>query len=313
MNTETHSKPLLILLVVILAIEGYFFTSSNLKLNNEFAKQEQELQNLEVALGSLPIVARAISVYDVEGNFEIYGKNADMPLPIASLAKSMTVAVALARENKDKIVYLSPSSISQFGDFGLFANEKWKLGDLAKLTLIASANDGAYMLGERGGLSFLSRMNTKAQKIGMEHTAFSNYTGLDIISNGNEETPVEERDATVGAYASATDANIMAMYALRAQPEVVSATTKPEITLVSDSGFTHTYKNTNLILDKIPNILFSKTGFTELAGGNLTVIFENKNGVKFAVTVLGSTMDERFTDMEKIVNVLYSTEYAGRN
>ena len=81
----------------------------------------------------------------------------------------------------------------------------------------------------------------------------------------------------------------------------------PEINLKSESGFEHNFKNTNILIGKIPNLLFSKTGFTEIAGGNLVVIFKDKGGREIAVTLLGSTFDGRFADMEKIVNILYNS------
>lgn len=313
MEKESVNKGLLFFLLTIFALEAVFFYNGNLKFEDFFVEKQIELQNLQTSLDSLPLVAKAVSVYNVDINEKIYGRNDEESLPIASLAKTMTVAVALSGQDKEKFVYLTSSAINQFGDFGLFANEKWKIKDLAQLTLISSANDGAFMLGGMSGTTTLNRMNEKARKIGMGQALFLNFTGLDIILNGTEALPLELRDAMAGAHASASDANLMAMYLLRAHPDIVEATTKPEITLVSGSGFTHNFKNTNIFLDKTPNLLFSKTGFTEIAGGNLTVIFANKNGIKFAATVLGSTTEERFTDMEKIVNVLYGTDYTGRD
>jgi D-alanyl-D-alanine carboxypeptidase len=98
----------------------------------------------------------------------------------------------------------------------------------------------------------------------------------------------------------------MAMYILKAYPEISRVTTMLEINLKSESGFMHNFKNTDILVEKIPNLLFSKTGFTDVAGGSLAIIFKNKNGHDIAVTILGSTFDGRFIDMENIVNVLYS-------
>ena len=98
----------------------------------------------------------------------------------------------------------------------------------------------------------------------------------------------------------------MALYALKAYPEIFNATVIPEINLTSESGFSHNFKNTNTIIEKIPNLLFSKTGFTDVAGGSLAIIFRDKKGDEIAVALLGSTFEERFSDMEKIVDVLYN-------
>ena len=249
-------------------------------------------ERIKHTLDSTPVVARAVSVYNITENKKVYGKNDDVSIPIASLVKIINVVVALNNHSKNEIVYLSPDSIKQAGDYGLFADEKWKIEDLARLTLISSANDGAFMLGSSE--NFLEKINTKTQKLGAEASSFFNTTGLDIdISHP-------------GAFATALDVNIMAMYALRAYPEIFNVTTQPEITLTSESGFTHTFKNTNIILDKIPNLILSKTGYTDAGGGSLAVIFKDQKGDDIAVTVLESTFEGRFTDMETLVNVLYN-------
>ena len=101
----------------------------------------------------------------------------------------------------------------------------------------------------------------------------------------------------------------MTMYALKAYPEIFKASVLPEINVKSESGFDHNIKNTNNIIDKIPNLLFSKTGFTPLAGGNLTIIYKNKYEHNIAITVLGSTSEGRFSDIEKIIDTLYNLDY----
>jgi D-alanyl-D-alanine carboxypeptidase len=135
-------------------------------------------------------------------------------------------------------------------------------------------------------------MNEKAEEIGMQNFAFLNSTGLDV------------NEASSGAYASAKDVNLLNAQALQAFPEIFFSTTFDEAVIISDSGIKHKVKNTDIITEKIPNLLFSKTGYTKLAGGNLSVIFKDKEEHLIAITVLGSTMDGRFSDMEKLVNVL---------
>jgi D-alanyl-D-alanine carboxypeptidase len=248
------------------------------------------------ALADVPLQAKAIFVYDETLNRKIYGRNDEVGLPMASLAKIMAVVIALNNHSADDTVSISPEAIKQDTDYGFFVNEKFNIKDLAEFTLIGSANDGAYALTENID-NFLEKMNDKAKKIGMENTSFLNSTGLDVD------------EKTAGAQASAQDVNVLAIFALQAYPEVFSSSVMPEINIKSLSGFDHNIKNTNTILDKIPDILFSKTGLTPLAGGNLTIIYQNKYGHNIAITVLGSTVDGRFSDMEKIVDTLYNMDY----
>ncbi len=292
MKKEYNPHYLFVFIILTLALEAIFFSVGNLKLNQEIIKENEKITKIQNVLINLPIQAKAYSVYNISKNNKIYGKNDDIALPLASIVKVMTVIVALTNNISNQTLQISDKAIKQNGDFGLFVNERWSIDDLAKLTLISSANDGAYVLADNE--NFLEKMNLKAIRIGMLQASFLNSTGLDTW------------DRKAGALATAEDVNLMITYAFRAHPEIFQVTTLPEINLTSLSGFNHTFKNTDTMVNKIPNLLFSKTGFTSSAGGNLAIIFKNKNGDEIAVTVLGSTFLGRFLDMEKIVKVLYN-------
>src|SRR3989338_4407186 len=73
------------------------------------------------------------------------------------------------------------------------------------------------------------------------------------------------------------------------------------ISSYNSAGDFHEAFNTNSILADIPNLLGSKTGYTDLAGGNLTIAFDAGFNRPIIVTVLGSTHSERFSDVKKIV------------
>lgn len=295
MELEKTKKNLLIVVLIIVALVAILFSTQNHKIKKEEQVEELHAEDLKIKLNNTPIIAKAVSVYNITKNKKVFGKNDQVPLPIASLAKILTVTMALNNNRNSggpDFTYITPEAINQAGDFGLFANEKWNINDLAKLTLIVSANDGAYTLAT--GPDFIKKLNEKAKKIGAENTLFLNPTGLDL-------------DLThPGAFASAEDVNTMARYALADYPEIFEATRAPEINLTSLSGFQHNFKNTNIIIDKIPNLIFSKTGFTDAAGGNLTVIFKNAKGEEILITLLGSTFAGRFDDMESLVKVLFS-------
>ena len=300
MEQTSDNNRLLFFILFVLALEAILFHVGNNKLNVAFINEQSKLAKIHNIFANAPIQAKAFSIYDQTLNKKIYGKNDEEEMPIASLAKIMTVVSALNGKRQNDIVSISLNALKQETDYGFFVNEKFKAKELAKFTLIGSVNDGAHALGESGD-NFILKMNDKARKIGMENAFFFNFTGLDID------------DGFAGVYASAQDVNVMAMYALKAYPEVFGASVLPEIKIKSESGFDHDIKNTNDILDKISGILFSKTGFTPLAGGNFTIIYRNKYEHDIAITVLGSTLKNRFSDMEKIVNVLYDLDYGSPN
>ncbi len=290
MNLGENKYRVLVFILCAVAIEATMFSIGNFKANEKIKLQEKRIEMMGNKINELPLLAAAVSVYNITQDKKIYSKNDNVELPIASLAKIMTIATGMSNFQKGEVISLTPEAIYQAGDFGLFAFEKWKIEDLAKITLISSANDGAYMFGLRE--QFLDEVNLKVKRLGATHTKFLNSTGLDIDSEH------------AGVFSTAEDVNTMAAYLRLAYPEISGVTALPEIKLTSHSGFEHSFKNTNIILDKIPDLLFSKTGFTDVAGGSLVVIFKDKKGDEIAVTVLGSTFEGRFTDMERIVQIL---------
>lgn len=278
---------------MIIAIEAVMFAVGDWKINQGIMLEEYRLEKAQTVLAAVPVEAKAFSVYDITAKKKLYGKNDEEPLPLASLAKIMTIIAVLNTHGPDDIVTMSDNALKQNGDYGFKPGEVWKVGDLAKATLIVSANDGAQALAESVP-DFLDKITKKARKIGATHATFLNASGLDL----------DPSHASV--FASAEDVNQMAAFAYDDYPGIFGTTVLPEIHVTSVSGFEHVFKNTDVILDKIPNLLFSKTGFTNVAGGNLTIIFKNQSGHEMAVTLLGSGFDSRFADMQKLVDAIDS-------
>lgn len=281
------------ILVVLAILAGFFFYHDYER--NEIVKQKQEYQNKKIIenqekLDNLTLEAKAVSVYNATIHKKIYGKNDTEVLPMASLAKSLSIIVALEDSPEDQ-VRVSTNDLEELGDNGLYAEELWDKNELAKFSLVVSSNDGIKALGETKP-NFIDKVNEKSKKIGLTKTYFINGSGLDL------------KDGSGGAYTTAEEANKIALFSLRARPDIFKVTMETSPIFKSYSGFEHVAQNTNIIVNKIPNLLFSKTGNTNLAGGNLTIVFKNKHDQVFAVTILGSTQSGRFTDMQKIVSVL---------
>ena len=64
----------------------------------------------------------------------------------------------------------------------------------------------------------------------------------------------------------------------------------------------HHVINTNDLVDQIPGMIGSKTGYTDLAGGNLVLLVDIGIDHPIAIAVLGSTRDERFSDVKKLID-----------
>lgn len=258
---------------------------------------------------NLKINAKAAYVYDVRTGEVLYEKNADKRLPLASLTKVMTAVVANDIAPLDQIITISPEAIRADGDSGLKVGERWRLKSLIDFSLTSSSNDGAKAIAiglgdihttnpttEEAEADFINSMNLKASDLGMLNTYFYNETGLDLsIQDG-------ETISKGGAYGTAKDMALLFTYILKNHSNLLEATKRSSIKVTSLDNIVHTAKNTDVIVTKIPGIIGSKTGYTDLAGGNLVIAFDPELGRPIIISVLGSTVTERFTDVRKLLD-----------
>lgn len=117
----------------------------------------------------------------------IFEKNADERRPVASVNKVMTILLTLEAVDEGRVsledqVTVSPRAASMGGSQAfLDARERYKLSELLKTVIVASANDSAVALAEHlAGTeeSFVRLMNTRAEELGLTNTHYANCTGL---------------------------------------------------------------------------------------------------------------------------------------
>lgn len=256
--------------------------------------------------------AKAAYVYDIRTKTVLFAKNEDIRLPLASLTKVMSALVALDGSSLDDTITVSREALDAEGDSGLKIGEKWTLHNLLDFSLLTSSNDGMRAIALTiGALSkvgtnpeesindFVGLMNRKAGFIGLKNTYFWNETGLD------------ESDEKGGGYSSARDMSFLMEYSLRNYPEIFAATRVGATTLQSIDNHLHVAKNTNVIISSIPGLLASKTGFTDITGGNVVMVFDPELGRPIIVSVLGSSESGRFRDAEALVSatMTYISQY----
>lgn len=243
--------------------------------------------------------ARAAHVLDVQTGEVLYEKNATEALPIASITKLMTSLLTHELIEDSESGVIDERSLRQSGATGLREGDVLTIKDLNNLALISSSNDAAFalaatvgrLLGDRDpAAQFVAGMNIRADEIGLSTFEFKNPTGLDVSTD------------EPGAVGSAADVSYLLSFILREYPELLAPSQMSAARIYSESGDYLDIENTNRILYAIPNLLASKTGYTDLAGGNLTVAFDAGFNRPIVVTVLGSTRQERFTDVLNLVN-----------
>lgn len=117
----------------------------------------------------------------------IFEKNADERRHVASVTKVMTILLTLEAIDEGRVSLEDsvPVSARASGMGGsqvfLDANENYKLSDLLKSMIVASANDAAVALAEYldgAQEAFVRRMNERAAELGLENTHYVNCTGL---------------------------------------------------------------------------------------------------------------------------------------
>jgi D-alanyl-D-alanine carboxypeptidase (penicillin-binding protein 5/6) len=264
---------------------------------------------------STALKAKAAIVYDVHAGMSLYASNADTQLPLASLTKLMTSLVAFESAAPDTRVAVTPYAVETEGDSGLLTNETWKLGKLISFTLLTSSNDGADALAAAVGDiwqttpevspeyvrvdSFVEHMNKRARELGLTEMKFRNPSGLD------------EGVGQEGGLGSADDVAHLLAYIWENHPEILADTASLEHSYISEDGILHTGENTNERVYKTPGLLGSKTGYTDLAGGNLGIIFDAGMDHPLVVVVLGSTREGRFDDVDALVKATYQYVESG--
>lgn len=255
-------------------------------------------------LTDITVQGAAAFVWDVRNQQALYEKNSEVVLPLASITKLMTTLLTYELFDPKAKTNIPLAAILQDGDIGLFAGEEFATGDLQKLALVSSSNDAAFALGANVGealgnreptAQFVTGMNVRADELGLDTLEFKNMTGLDIS--------VSEP----GAVGSARDVSLLMAYIVEHYPEILDPTTESVTRVYNLEGAYHEVHNTNDLVGNIPNLIGSKTGFTDLAGGNLTIAFDAGFNRPIVITVLGSTRDGRFKDVEKLIKAVQAS------
>jgi len=223
----------------------------------------------------------------------LYEKNIDLVLPIASITKLMTALIILEKiDNLEESMIISENAIKAYGNQGeLTANEEISVINTLYVLLMESSNDAAVALSElvsnRYNVDFIDLMNVRAKELNLENTFFADPSGYDA---GNVST--------------IKDIVKLVKYSF-SQPIIWQILKTPEIDLTSyDGEIKHHWVNTDELLNRMPNIIGGKTGYTIEAQGCLVLVIEQNeielSDDKYLITiVLGA--QERFLQTEKLI------------
>ena len=143
-----------------------------------------QMAGLHAVNDPLDLRSSVALVIDQDTNEVLLRKNDQAVLPIASLTKLMTgLVIAEARLPSSELITITQDDVdTEKGSRSRLAvGTVLSRGDLLHLALMSSENRAAHALGRTfpGGLdNFVSRMNAKAQALGMRDTRYVEPTGL---------------------------------------------------------------------------------------------------------------------------------------
>lgn len=240
------------------------------------------------------ILSRYAVVYDRVSKTAIWGKNENMPVPMASTTKIMTAIVMMEQIGEDRLneeVIVSKESAGTMGSrLGLGTGDKITYNDLLYGLMLCSGNDSAVQIATSVAGSvenFAELMNKKANELGLEKTHFVTPHGLD----------------RTGHYTTALELAKITDYALSI-PKIAEVVNTREYT-VTINGYPKKISNTNELLGYLDGVNGVKTGYTSKAGRCL-VTSANRNEFNIIAVVLGAdTKKIRTKDSIKLIEYAY--------
>ncbi len=282
-----------LLLVVVAFVSGIEATTL-LKQGNEVVEAKAAAADAfpaPLALDQSRVRAKAAVIYDPADGRLLYAKNSGLQLPLASLTKLMTATAVLEKNSPATPVSITADDLKPEGDWGLKPGDTLSLSQLLKMGLIASSNDAMAAAAASLGNNSIQKINAEAKNLGLNNMRFLNPTGLD------------ESTTTAGAYGSAYDVARLASIFYARHPEYFTLTTADGVS-VQDGDRTLSASATAIPLADVPGLIGAKTGYTDLAGGNLVAVFDISIGHPLVAVVLGSTEEGRFDDIKTLINAM---------
>jgi len=243
---------------------------------------------------SLDFDCKSAYLMDFNTNTLIYEKNSDERYPIASMCKIMTLLLVF--EAVDETVISLESNIvvsdtaAKMGGSQAFleANQSYKISDLVKSIVIASANDSSVALAETiagSESAFVDRMNNRAKALKLENTLFSNCTGLPKPNQ----------------YSSAKDVSVMTRELLK-HKEYYNYSTIWLDNMIHTGGRVTELANTNKLVRFYKGCDSGKTGYTDEAKHCLSAS-ALRDGTRLIATVLGAPDSKvRFAAVSQMFN-----------
>ncbi len=235
---------------------------------SEFASSSET-----VYLGAPEVSAKSALLCTSDGEL-LFEKQADIPLPMASITKIMTAVIALEKTNDLKREITVPREAVGVEGSSVYL----KLGETVDMemllysALLESANDASTAIAfavSGSEKAFVDEMNKKASELSMDSTSFKNPHGLSVD----------------GHYTTCRDYVKLMAYALQNTKFREIIATKKKVIPSSDGSLTRVLTNHNRLLNTYSGMLGGKTGFTKLSGRTLVTAAEKDGTTLICITI----------------------------
>ena len=244
----------------------------------------------QAAVAEIQTAAREAFMIDLTTNTVLLEKNADTPMPPASMSKIMTSLLVFERLRDGRLSLDDKFMVSEKawrkGGSKMFVEvgKEVRIEDLLRGVIVQSGNDASIVLAE--GISgseeaFAQEMNAKAREIGLTDSSFANATGW------------PDPDQRM----SARDLAKLAQHIIENYPEFYAYYAEKEFTW-------HDIRqgNRNPLLYRNVGADGLKTGHTDEAGFGLTASAE-RNGRRLVLVVTGlNSMKQRGQESARLLN-----------
>ena len=247
------------------------------------------------AMEAAPAVsARSVILVEAARGAALVERNADEPIPPASLAKLATLAVLGEELDSGRPSLSTPVEVLPgeawdelpWNSSAMYLERGMRLtvGDLARGLAVASANDAAFVLARvvSGSVSqFAARMNAVARRYGLSVTRFEEPSGL----SDRNVTTAREMAAFALAYVAERADFLKTLHSLPSI-EFPRAANFPPGRRVPAGFEPPVLENRNPLLGAYPGCDGLKTGYITESGFNFVATAE-RDGTRFVLVLLG--------------------------
>lgn len=268
--------------------------------------------------------AKAAIAIDAETGKIFYEKNADTPLPIASMTKLLTLYLVLEAEEKGQITWDEKIPISDhllkisedlnLSNVTFIEGHSYSVRDLFNASTIISANAAVTALAERVAgteKDFIDQMRAKVLSWGIDDAYLISTSGINNEdSQGRIYPGSKDKEENL---MSAKDMAIVAQHLIQDFPDFLE-TTKVASTLFAEGTDEETLlESSNFML---PGFYYYKegvdglkTGTTDLAGACFAGTIE-KDGLRLITVVMNANDSDgdgglRFVETTRLMDFVY--------